>query len=71
MANASNALSPDDDEPNDHTEPDDDGRVNLVMTVMSDVMAWILVVYEQYPVLFAMCIQAALLVAVIGCFSMC
>ena len=34
-------------------------------------MAWILVMYEQYPVLFAMCIQAALLVAVIGCFSMC
>ena len=71
LANAGNALSPDDDEPNDQSEPDDDGRISLVMTVMSDVMAWILAMYEQYPVLFAMCIQVVLLVAMIGCFSAC
>ena len=33
LANAGNALSPDDDEPNHHSEPDDDGRISLVMTV--------------------------------------
>ena len=58
-----------DDETDDdnHDGPDEGGW----MSVMSDVMAWVIVLYEQYPALFAMCLQIVLLVVIFICFGMC
>ena len=58
-----------DDEPNDdnHDGPDEAGWMSL----MSDVMAWVIVLCEQYPSLFVMVVQIVLLVVIFICFGMC
>ena len=63
MANATNALSPDD-------EPDD-GWMSPMLSLVSDTLAWIIVLYEQYPALFAMCFQVVLLLMMLVSFSVC
>ena len=58
-----------DDEPNDDNQ-DVPGEAGW-MSLMSDVMAWVIVLYEQYPSLFAMVVQIALLVVIFICFGVC
>ena len=71
MANASNALSPDDDEPNDGDGDANDGWMSPIMSIVSDAMAWVIVLYEQYPGLFTVVIQVALLILVSMIFGLC
>ena len=47
--------------------PDEGGWTS----VMFDVVAWVIVLYEQYPALFAMCLQIVLLVVIFTCLGMC
>ena len=73
MATATNALSPD-DEPNvndsDHGDPDD-GWMSPIMSLASDAMAWMTVLYEQCPGLFTVVIQVALLILAFTIFGLC
>ena len=39
----------DDADDGNHDEPDDGGWRSLMMSLMSDVMAWVIVLCEQYP----------------------
>ena len=73
MANATNALSPD-DEPNvNDSDHDDlnDGWMSPMMSLVSDAMAWMIVLYEQCPGLFTVVIQIALLTLAFMIFGLC
>ena len=77
MANAGNALSPD-DEPNSDAnvadgEHDDlgDGWMSPMMSLVSDAMAWMIVLYEQYPGLFTVVVQITLLILAFMIFGLC
>ena len=73
MANATNALSPDDESnvnDNDQDDPDD-GWMSPMMSLVSDAMAWMIVLYEQYPGLFTVVIQVALLILAFMIFGLC
>ena len=59
-----------DDNDDDRSEPDD-AWMSQVMSLISDVLAWVIVLYEQYPALFTLCVQVALLAIVFTCFGMC
>ena len=50
--------------------PDEDAWMSTMMSMFSDSMAWVIVLYEQYPALFAMCVQIVLLVVIFMCFGM-
>ena len=50
--------------------PDEDAWMSTMMSMFSDIMAWVIVLYEQYPALFAMCVQIVLLVVIFMCFGM-
>ena len=51
-------------------QPDEDAWMSTMMSVFGDIMVWVIVLYEQDPVLFAMCVQIVLLVVMFIGFGM-